>query len=97
LGIENGEEVKDDDAVNLHCQTYKSAPTRGRHTGFPEIRDETNDLALAVWNVPNIQQRNKYVGELISLTEKVKRNSNAVQGQSLENLLDATFSGRLAE
>jgi hypothetical protein len=22
LGNENGEEVKDDDAVNLHCQTY---------------------------------------------------------------------------
>jgi hypothetical protein len=92
LGIENGEEVKDDDAVNLHCQPYKAAPTRGRHAGRHEIREITNDLALAVWNVPNIQQRYKYVGELISLTEKLKGNSNVVQGQSLDNLLDGHLS-----
>jgi hypothetical protein len=55
---------------------------------------ENVDLAIAVWNVANIQQRNKNkdVGELINLTKKVKGISHAVQGMPLDNLLDGHLS-----
>jgi hypothetical protein len=79
LGIENGGEMTLLSIVTR--QTYRLPPKRGSY----QIREVTNDLALAVSNVANIAQRNQFFGELINFPEKVERISDAaVQRMSLE-------------
>jgi hypothetical protein len=80
------------DEINLECQTVEVAPTRDRHIGLSQIRDVANDWVLAVACVSKKALREHFVAVIIKLTEVVKGDVDAVQGMSLENVLDRHLS-----
>jgi hypothetical protein len=68
------------------------ASTRDRHVGLSQIRDVVNDWVLAVASVSRKALWEHFVAVIIKLTEVVKGNVDAVQGMSLENVLDGHLS-----
>jgi hypothetical protein len=68
------------------------APSRDRHVGRSQIRDVSNDWVLVFASVPNKVLWEHFAAVIINMSEVVKGNVDAVQGMSLENVLDGHLS-----